>query len=368
MGRHTEGWSKRQRAPGHAWAVRFTHNGVEYERSTGTSDAEEASRECARIYADIVRRSPARRPRKRSALSLEELIAAWLVDLTATHDPETVKTWTVYGRHFVRHFAAPHHVTEGMCEEYVKARLRAVRAQTVRKELSALRSFIGWAKLDVTVAPVPERATGTAHPVRRRSAAVQVSPAEAKRIIAKLPAWSESKRVKRFPIRSRFLVGYETGLRPSTLDLLSAPEHYRKGQAYIRLTADVDKNAWAREVPLSKAARAALDRVCPKKGPIFGAHDYRPHVAAAANAVLSADRAARFTAAHLRSARITHLLEATGNLPGVQFLVGHKLATTTNAYSRPSERAALAVLGRLRNSRETGRPGTRQKLRAKEGT
>lgn len=363
----------RQRAPGYAYAVRFTHAGTEYERSTGTSDALEAAREAARIYADIVRRTPARRHRKRSALPLEELVATWLVDLTATHDPETVKTWTVYGRHFVRHFGALHHVTEGMCEAYVRERLRKVKATTVRKEISALRSFIAWSKLEVSVAPVPARSTGTAHPQRRRTASVQLSPGEASKLIAKLPSWSSSKRVKRFPIRARFLVGYRTGLRPTTLDLLSVPENYCKGQRYIRLTEAVDKNAWAREVPIDRETRRELDRVCPPAGLIFGSHDYRPHVAAAANAVLSADRAARFTGAHLRSARITHLLEATGNLPGVQFLVGHRLATTTNAYSRPSERAAMAVLakavpGYRRVSRESASRPEAKKRRAKEGT
>ena len=345
MGRHAEGWTIRQRAPGHAYAVRFTHNGTEYERSTGTSDDREASLEAARIYADIVRREPAKRSRRASTDSLEELIGKWLVDISATHDPETVETWTVYGRKFVVHFAAAHHLTPGMAEQYMLARLRLVLAETVRKELSALRSLFRWMKLEPAGVPsVPKRATGTKHGQKRRSAAVELSPRESLKIIAALPAWSTSKKVKRFPIRARFLVGYQTSLRPSTLDALSVPEHYRKGQGYIRLTPELDKNRWNRVVPLTREARKALDAVCPASGLIFGKHDYRDHVGTAGAASLPPDRAERFTGAHLRSARITHLLEATGNLPGVQYLAGHKMATTTNRYAKPSLRAAEDVL------------------------
>ena len=54
-----------------------------------------------------------------------------------------------------------------------------------------------------------------------------------------------------------------------------------------------------------------------------------------------------FTSVHLRSARITHLLEATGNLPGTQFMAGHKHTTTTARYVKPSLRAAEAMLGQI---------------------
>ena len=51
-------------------------------------------------------------------------------------------------------------------------------------------------------------------------------------------------------------------------------------------------------------------------------------VKAAAEQVLPAERAKRFAGSHLRSARITHLAESSQNLPGVQFIVGHKLIST----------------------------------------
>lgn len=344
MGRHAEGWRLRQRAPGYAWAVRFTIEGCgEIERSTGTSDPKQASREAARIYAEEVRRPRGKRTLARSR-ELATLIKDWLFNLRATHDPETIKTWTTYANHFQDHFGDSRHLNEGNSDAYMRARLLKVQAGSVRKELTALRSFFKFAKVDAGVPKVPRRATGTPHPQKRRSAAVDLSPAEVERLISELPEWSTSKRVKAFPIRARFIVAYQTGLRPATLDALSCPEHYQKGQPYIRITAELDKNRWARQIPLTDEARAALDAVCSEEGLIFGAHDYREHWRAAAKQALPKDRAGRFTGAHFRSARITHLLELSGNLPGVQYLVGHKHATTTNKYSRPSERAAEAVL------------------------
>lgn len=361
MGRVSTGWKLRQRAPGHAYAVRFWIAGREVERSTGTSDPVEAGREASRIYADEVRRAPKPRPRRGAQLDLEELVAAWLVALSSTHDPKTCVIWELYARsHWLPHFSAMHHLTSAMCSEYMRKRLAVVQKSTVTKELSALRQFTLWL-LEVGAIPekievpsVPRRSLGRAHPVARRSSAIELSPQECLAIIAALPEWSASKRVETFAIRARFLVAYETSLRPSTLDALLTPEHYRSGSATITLTPGIDKNRMGREVPLSDVARSALDAVLdrlppsedgnPYAGPIFGKHEYRDHIWEAAKSVLPLERAKKFCAAHLRSARITHALERTGNLPGVQYLAGHKRANTTAVYVRPSLRAALDVI------------------------
>lgn len=144
------------------------------------------------------------------------------------------------------------------------------------------------------------------------------------------------------------------------------PEHYHQGSKELNIAADIDKARWARAVPLSPAAMTALEAVCPANGGlIFGAHDYREHVAAAARAALPKAIADRFCGAHLRSARTTHLLEASGNLAGVQFLVGHKKGETTSLYMRPSERAARAALEPFGGSCRIrgGKPPRRQKTK-----
>jgi hypothetical protein len=70
----------------------------------------------------------------------------------------------------------------------------------------------------------------------------------------------------------------ETGLRPKTLDQLPVPEHYTKGAEVLRITPGLDKNEYARTLPLTDVARAALDSVCPSEGLIFGRHKYRPQL------------------------------------------------------------------------------------------
>jgi integrase len=364
MGRTATGWKLRpQRAPGHARSVRFWINGREHERSTGTSDPVEAAREASRIYAEEIQREPPKRANaRRGRLKLEELVAAWVTALESTHDASTVETWELYANtHWLPHFKASHNLTTALSAEYMRDRLRVVQGSTVRKELSALRQFYKWCVEvgELSEAPVvpsvSKRSPGKVYEKRRRVSAIELSPTECQAIIAKLPQWSTSRKVVKFPIRARFLVGYETGLRPETLDLLEAPKHYRKKSSTITLSSDIDKNRLGREVPLSKRARAALDAVCPAEGVIFGAHDYREHLRAAAAAALPKERADKFTGAHLRSARITHWLEQSQNLAGVQYLAGHRNANTTARYVRASLRAALEVvkLGNSRNTRET---------------
>jgi site-specific recombinase XerC len=149
-------------------------------------------------------------------------------------------------------------------------------------------------------------------------------------------------------------VHYETGLRSSTLDRIRVPQHYVKGQRVLKLTPDVDKARFGREVPLTRRARRILDYLIGKlgpdfEGPIFGTadgagHDYRKHIARAAFKILPREVAVSFCAAHLRSARITHLLESGANIVGVKHLVGHKHISTTDRYVRSGFRAATDAI------------------------
>jgi integrase len=226
-----------------------------------------------------------------------------------------------------------------------------VRATTVRKELSALRGFVVWAQEQrligaCEVPTVPKRATGKPHTQRRRVAAPAMGPDEIEVLLAALPEWSTSPRVPPFPIRARFRVQYETGLRPALVSQLHVPTHYRKGAAHISITADLDKGRWVRRVPLSDAAREALDAVVPTRGTIFGHHDYREHLTKAAAVAFGegSERAELFAGAHLRSARATHWLDAGAPITGVQYQLGQRRLETTARYARASERAALEVV------------------------
>lgn len=355
MSRVSEGWRLRLPKGRTIYIVRFTHNGETIDRSTGQDDPRAASKEAARIYAEHVQREPERPriPRGSDSASLEELVAAWL-EQDSTIDEDTVGTWTVYGRHWLERWTRLGDVTAASSETYRNERLRSVLASTVRKELSALRHFLRWAASQghllrrIDVPGVPSKATGTKFAVRRREAAPEITPRQVQAWIAALPEWSTSRKVPPFPIRARFVVAYETFLRPGALDSLSAPEHYAKGSKAIRLSNEIDKSRWGRDVPLSVRARRALDAVCPERGPIFGRHDYREHLAEAARKALPLSLAEKVCGAHFRSAAITHVLEKTGNLAGVQYRAGHRQARTTGTYVRASYRAAEETIRAFR--------------------
>lgn len=357
MGRQAGGW-RIDLPPGRTiWVVRFTINGNPRKLSTGTSDEGQAAEAAARIYADAIQRDPPKRvaSKRGAALPMADLISEWLTT-DGTIDPDTVGVWECYGRRYCEHFPTLADVTEATATAYRGKRLGEVQATTVRKELSTLRRFLAWCKLhghlqrDVAVPGVPAKATGTKHHQRRRVSAGELSPGHVAAFLAALPEWSTSRKVEAFPIRSRFIFAYETGLRPGAIDVLSVPEHWQPGATTLRLSDDADKIRWGREIPLTDRALQALTFAAPEAGLIFGAHDYREHVAKAAALALPAHLAATFTGAHLRSAITTHELEATGNLLGVQYLRGHKQATTTAKYARASMRAALAVHVRARTS------------------
>lgn len=355
MGRKSSGWKLGQAKPTHAFYVRFWHGGREYKRSTGTRDPDEAAREAARIYADIVQREP-ERPRQRAAVSerrLEEVIAEWLASLYGSLDEKTIASYEGYAvSHWFHHFSGVHHLTDAMCASYVRKRLTKVRATTVRKEASALRGFVAWLHeqghigRQVQVPSVPKRAQGTAHPVRRRTAAAELSPEQCEAFLAALPTWSGSRKpgedgqMPQWPVRARFIVQYDAGLRSELVDLLSVPEHWAPGQAYIDVPSEDDKAGMSRRIYLTKRAQRQLKAVAPARGLIFGRHDYRWHIRKAAKAALPKRLAERFTAVHLRSAAATHWLDEGSPLTAVQYQLGHKHVSTTARYVRPSERVA----------------------------
>lgn len=364
MARPSEGWKLRDPDPPKSpnFTVRFRWAGRDYERSCGTQDAGRAATEAARIYASVVataRRAPAAAGKAAGGSQLEGAVTKWCASLVGKLDGRTIESYSAYGSsHWVPFFGdALHGITAERVEEYTTERLAKVEAKTVRKEHSALRGFIAWAAGRnlmplIDVPSLPKKAVGTKYAKRTRSAAIALSPAEVKKILSLLPEWSSSPSVKEHPhpIRARFIVQYETGLRPELIDRLSVPEHYRRGAKDITITPELDKNRWARKVPLSTAARKALARVLPKDGVIFGNHRYETPIRRAALAAMAKDpeRAKLFTGAHLRSARVTHWLDEKAPLTGIQYLVGHKHLETTAKYVRPSERAALAVLKQRR--------------------
>ena len=140
-------------------------------------------------------------------------------------------------------------------------------------------------------------------------------------------------------------MAWETALRPRTLAKLEAPTDYRQGATTLRIRDEVVKNRFGRELPLTAAARAALDSVCPEEGLIFGSHDCIMLLRRAARAAgIDAYRADRISDYDFRHSAATHLGRSSDNLPGVMYLLGHKQPATTARYMRPQRDAALEVL------------------------
>jgi integrase len=312
---------------------------------------------------------------------LFQVFARWLASLKPTHAPPTLDTWRCYVKaHWLPFFGDHDGLTREQFHQYIRTRLGQVQKPTVKKERSALLNFLEWglnvgdieapeyapeppedpsmreqwakSVANSWVPQLPDRGLGTPFKQRRRVASFDLEPAQVQALIEALPEWSTSRRVGRFPVRPRFIVAYETALRPSTLDRLQVPKHYRIGADRLELSADTDKARYARPVPLSKRAREVLDELLRGYGesyigPIFGKHDYRQHLKRAAEKALPPQLAEKFAGTHLRAHRITHLLEKGANLLGTQWLAGHKQIATTSKYAKPSFRAALDSLGAM---------------------
>lgn len=286
----------------------------------------------------------------------------WLADIDSTIDPETAGLYRLHVRtHLAPHFGDdPHQIKSESIASYGRARLRVVKRTTLQKERSTLRGLLDWCEEQgilaepIAMPKLPKRALGTAHNQRRRGKATELSPEECAKIIAALPQWTRPRGEQAsFPVRARFIVAWETALRPATLDALSVPEHYSRGSETLVITDEIDKARFGRVLPLTAAARAALDSICRPghTGLIFGEHDYRWQLAKAAKAAaLPPAKARTFTGYDFRHSRLTELAEG-GNLTGTAYLAGHKRVTTTAIYVRPGLRAGERALEQAERSR-----------------
>lgn len=346
MGRKTEGYRLRRR--GGNWSVRWRIDGTRTELSTGETDRRAAETTARALYAEALkgRRVVQRRRSDRSGAHriTDTEVSEWLSETPVRSS--TRGLYEKYAGYWTTELLV---LSDAAIASYIRRRLKEASGKSVRSELSALRGYVAWLTESgalarpVVVPALPAAALGTPQS-GHRVAAPHYTVEEIAAVLAALPERSG---------RAGFLVGprcrllYETGLRPSTVDALSVPEHWGKGATRLRITADVDKEGFAREVPVSAKAARILRAVAPKSGVIFGVHRYDPFVRSAANKVLPQAKARLFTSQHLRSARITHWLEAGMRLPAAQYLAGHKHASTTDRYVKPGAAVAEEALRRL---------------------
>ncbi len=356
MARSAKGWKLLRDPRTEIFFVRFSHGGRRFKLSTSERDSGAASSQAARLYADVVsgRWTPGRTAAPVTGLAFEEVAAEWLADIESTISADTFKLYrdTYVGTHFAPAFKTIDRLTTVGVEDYKSARLRVVTRETLKKELPVLRRFAKWATRRGHLAVLPEIETPSRHVVgtrvdgtRKRTFLIFTAD-EIAAIVASLPETAQGHRAPApFPVRARFTVAWETALRPQTIDQLRAPDDYRPGNSTLLIRDEADKNRFGRELPLSAAARQALDRICPEAGLLFGSHDYRRLLRDAAQAAgIDEYRASRISDYDFRHSRLTHLGQVSDNLSGVMFLAGHKQPATTARYLRPQRQAAAEVL------------------------
>lgn len=354
MARTAEGWKLVWRR-GIA-SVRFTHAGERYEISTRSRDPEEASTLGARIYADVIHGRVKRAEGgtlMHPTTPIAELAADWIEAIEPELGAGTPATYTVYASHWVSHFGTLGELTGARCAEYVRERLRKVQAGTVRKEVSALRRFAGWLverraiAQALEVPTVPRKALGTKLEGRRGKSA-ELTVDEVNRILAKLPETTKHRgaghKAKDIAVRARFVVQFETALRPeSTISRLRWKDVTAFG---LHIRAECDKNRWERTVPLSQRAREALNSLPQGEAEdlIFGDHDLREVFDAAVARAFAGKPPDGVTQYALKHARITAWFEEGADVTAVKFLTGITQTKTLDRYMRPSRRAAEQLL------------------------
>ena len=249
--------------------------------------------------------------------------------------------------------------------DFLGWRLTKVKRKTMRREKSNLVLFLNWAKAQGYLASVPSvmLPEGKGVPALKtgRGVHIPLTPLEARQIVAVMPKWSS--RVSRithtpFLVRSFFEFMWLTGLRPATIERLEIGRNWLPGANVLRLTDEDDKAAYGRQFPLTKMAVELLDSIAPEDGHLFGHHDRRKFVKAAAAVVFEKDpyRRELFGSYHLRHFVGTFLASRAGlNLPAASYVLGHRDLATTSIYVHSDEGAARALLNKTEAElRKTG--------------
>ena len=350
MARQAEGWKLEWRRG--IGTVRFRLRGKRHEISTRTRDPEKAAELAPQIYADFV----SGRVRRASSGTLvhpgtriDETCANWIADITSEIADGTDGTYETYARHWSKHFVTMGAVDSSSIGEYQRRRLEHVQRSTVVKERSALLRFLTWCEEKKMLGEVPtfpklaKKATGKRHKQARKPPQIELEPAESEAIIAALPVLSlRSRKGKRFPVQARFIMAYETGLRPETFDNLVGADITLAG---LHIRSENDKNRWDRVIPLTDRARAALRSLGPRAADelLFGTHDYRTVFRKACIAALGPVRGKLPTPYDLKHARVTHLLDAGAPVTGIRYLTGTNVAL--DHYVQSTRRAAEVAIG-----------------------
>jgi len=272
-----------------------------------------------------------------SCAGLDVAVARWLYSLEGSLDPKTIVTYKGYAAGWLRRWGETALLTDAAISLFVQEGLRKVAATTVRKETSALRGFFrhAYGALAPTVPSVPKKVLGTRKLRYRKPDIIDRDKLLA--AIDALPEWSKPRLGKRFPIRARLIVQYETGLRREAVSLIEWSD-VRGNTLTIR--HEVDKARFGRDIPLSKRAVQAIGTLQKASGVMFGDHDYRWAMSRLAESL----GVEKVTLRGLRHNRLTHLADDGVPLTAIAYVAGHKHLSTTSLYSRGTRDVAFKAL------------------------
>lgn len=350
--------------------------GLPYDPATASArDVRAIEAAAAAKYAELVAgRVLEVGPRARIMTShtLHELFALWLVEAeklwpksykTRISQLASVEAWAEDGPRFDDDKRAPIErlADDAGPSQFATDRLGEVLRGTVSGEMSNLYAFFDWAVREKHFASAPPRPklprgaqgkrTGP-----QRAQPVDITEEDAMAMFAVMPEFTAkggahtgrgagSKGAIR--VRDVFRLSWELALRPGIAQKISVPRHYVRGQDYVWITRDIDKIGLERRIPLTEVAREILDRCAPESGPIFGVHSLTYQIKRAAMLVLPAEKARQFARYDFRHGQAVHVYGLTGDLAGLQNMLGHTQATTTNRYVRTREAHAARVIAAL---------------------
>lgn len=352
----------------HGIRWRDTSTGKRTEVSLRTTDLEEARRVAPQVFAERVTgvvKEGASNFIEHPAKPLKELIAKWIADIASELGDDTDKTYTTYGKHWLKQMKLLGDVRSASIGNYQRARLNQVLKGTVELELSAMRRFFKWLKEQEYIRTVPEfpelgaKVMGTNFKVRRRTKPTVVfSSEEMEQVIEAAPVLSQRKvRGRRFPVRARFIVARDTGLRPKTIDSLEGRDLIvSKGVLCLHIRKEIDKNRWDRVIDITPRVRAVLQSIKPENPTdvFFGHHEWGKLFYKAVLEALGPDVADRMTPYDLKHGLVTEMFDAGAPETGIQFQVG--TVSAIRRYSHPNREAGGEALRKVFGGRAGDEP------------
>lgn len=365
---------------GDVWQYRFTAHHKRHRGSTGERDRERAEAESLRIYAAALAKKPipqnkhARRPA--ASQDLSKLFGAFLASLEGKKSDGYLKKMK---SHFRSHFGHRWHnlseiIQPGAIDSYASDRLAgdapatefnprrprpaAAATVTVHKELVSLRRFLKWALKMGHIAELPH-----VEPVSQNSdyAPPDYSPDDVRALLAELP--TRATHPTGHPVQEFFTVQWAQASRPGEIESLRACDvNIRRREMTIRQSEDKARVGRTVSIEPRHALPILTEMLKEERLPdslLFGAHDYRVSLEAAAERC----KLPRPTRHNLRHYRLTELGHLPGTSPAaLQFLAGHKHMATTDRYIRSRTKAtrdlfesAAGIVTRSVSKKETPR-------------